>query len=172
MKKKLILASPFLIFLIVVLLAIITLYNKEEGIESKLKSGKEIFMPEFSLPELNDSNEVFSNSDLQGNYVLVNFFASWCSVCGLENDLLMRLSDAGKIAIYGVSWRDINQNTKKYLQKNGNPYLKIGVDGRGIFSKLLSVSGTPESFLINPEGKIIYYWQGAIDEDFFESFDR
>jgi cytochrome c biogenesis protein CcmG/thiol:disulfide interchange protein DsbE len=168
MKKKLILASPFLLFLVIVLLGAIVLLNgKNEGIAARLKLGEEIFIPEFSLSELNDSDDVFSNSDLEGKYSLINIFASWCSVCVVENDLLMKLSADQKIAIYGIAWRDINKNTKEYLANNGNPYLKVGIDGKGIFSKLLSVTGTPESFLVDPEGKIIYYWRGAIDEEFF-----
>ena len=169
MKKTLILASPFLLFLMIILLGAVALSNgKNDGIAARLEAGEEIFVPEFSLPSLADPKKSFSNLDLKGKYSLINVFASWCSVCALENDLLMRIAKEGKINIYGVAWRDIKRNTKSYLQNNGNPYVKVGVDSKGSFSKLLSVSGTPESFLIDPEGRIVHYWYGAIDEDFFE----
>ncbi|MFT6106071.1 MAG: cytochrome c biogenesis protein CcmG/thiol:disulfide interchange protein DsbE [Rickettsiales bacterium] len=171
MKKKFILASPFFLFLVVVLLGTTALFNGgKEGIEEKLRSGKEVMMPEFSLPELLDSKATISNSDLMGKYSLINVFASWCSVCAAENDLLMRIAKEGKIDVYGIAWRDIQKNTKQYLANNGNPYLKVGIDSRGSFSKLLSVSGTPESFLVDPNGRIVHYWYGAIDEEFFRKW--
>ncbi len=169
--KKITLISPLIILLLVIAAGLTALYqhNKTSSIAAKLESGEKILVPEFSLPELYNSAETFSNQYLQeeytfGKYSLINVFASWCSSCAAEHSLLMELSRENKINIYGIAWRDINQNTKDYLAKNGNPYLKIGVDNKGIFSKLLSVSGTPESFLVDPNGRIINYWRGSIDK--------
>jgi cytochrome c biogenesis protein CcmG/thiol:disulfide interchange protein DsbE len=164
--KKLLLISPLIILLTIILVGFTALYkhNKNSSMSAKLQSGEKIFVPAFSLPELYNQGTTFSNQDLLGKYSLVNIFASWCFSCRKEHSLLMEISRSNKINIYGIAWRDISQNTKEYLQKNGNPYLKVGVDNKGTFSKLLSVSGTPESFLINPQGQVIYYWRGAIDE--------
>jgi len=163
--KKLLLISPFLILLLIITTGLVVLYqhNKSSSIAAKLEFGEKIIVPQFSLPELNKSSESFSNQDLQGKYSLVNVFASWCFSCVAEHILLMEIARENKVNIYGVAWRDINENTKDYLAKNGNPYLKIGTDNKGIFSKLLSVSGTPESFLVDGKGRVIYYWRGAID---------
>jgi cytochrome c biogenesis protein CcmG, thiol:disulfide interchange protein DsbE len=170
--KKLIFISPLLILLAIIIVGLTSLYkhNKTSSISAKLESGEQVFVPAFSLPELYNQELNFSNQDLLGKYSLINVFASWCINCKAEHSLLMELSRSNKINIYGVAWRDINQNTKDYLEQNGNPYLKIGVDGKGIFSKILSVSGTPESFLVNPQGQVIYYWHGAIDESILNKF--
>ncbi|MFT5703652.1 MAG: cytochrome c biogenesis protein CcmG/thiol:disulfide interchange protein DsbE [Rickettsiales bacterium] len=171
MKRKLILLIPLFIFLVIISFGIGVLIKEDKNILTKIDAREEVFMPAFSLPELNNPNGTFSNEDLKGQYSLINVFASWCFNCAAENDFLMKISSGeiggGKIKIYGVAWRDINKNTTKYLTKHGNPYVKIGVDGKGVFSKLLAVNGTPESFLIDPEGRIITYFKGAIDEDFF-----
>jgi cytochrome c biogenesis protein CcmG, thiol:disulfide interchange protein DsbE len=165
--KKLFLISPLIILLTIIIIGLAALYqhNKISSISVKLQSGEKVFVPAFSLPELYNQELNFSNQDLLGKYSLINLFASWCFNCKAEHALLMEIYRSNKINIYGIAWRDINQNTKDYLAKNGNPYLKIGVDNKGILSKLLSVSGTPESFLVNPQGQVIYYWRGAIDED-------
>ncbi len=165
MKRKIILISPLVILLIVIVLGLIALgkSDKKNTIETKLLSGKVVMMPEFSLPDLYDSSKTFSNSDIKGKYVLINVFASWCVSCAAEHQTLVRLSKSGKIKVYGIAWRDIGENTKKYLSNYGNPYEKIGVDSKGTFSKLLFVSGTPESFLIDPDGRIVKYWKGQID---------
>ncbi|MFT6077812.1 MAG: cytochrome c biogenesis protein CcmG/thiol:disulfide interchange protein DsbE, partial [Rickettsiales bacterium] len=134
MKKTLILASPFLLFLMIILLGAVVLFNgKNDGIASRLEAGEEMFVPEFSLTTLGDSTKTLSNLDLKGKYSLINVFASWCSVCSLENDLLIKIAQEGKVDIYGVAWRDIQKNTKRYLKKNGNPYVKVGVDSKGSF---------------------------------------
>jgi cytochrome c biogenesis protein CcmG/thiol:disulfide interchange protein DsbE len=135
-------------------------------IETKLQNNKQIDLPKFSLVNLDNSKTNFSNDDLLGKYSVINFFASWCSSCRAENDLLINLSQNDKIIIFGVAWRDIDQSTKNYLNKNGNPYSKVGVDSKGTFAKSLGVSAMPESFVINPQGKIIYYQKGAIDDNF------
>ena len=50
----------------------------------------------------------------------------------------MQLFDEKKINIYGIAWMDIDYNTKEYLSQNGNPYLKIGLDSKGVFSKIMA----------------------------------
>lgn len=166
MKKKFLLIIPFLILLLIVIFVFFALNksSKKNEIEQKLNSGKIVMMPDFLLPDLYDKKKVISNLDLKGKYVLLNVFASWCATCAAENEALLKISRERKIKIYGIAWRDIDQNTKDYLDKHGNPYERIAVDSKGVFSKLLFVSGAPESFLIDPDGRIIRYWKGAISE--------
>lgn len=166
MKKRFLLIIPFLILLLVVIFVFFALNksSKKNEIEQKLNSGKIVMMPDFLLPDLYDKKKAISALDLKGNYVLLNVFASWCSNCAAENEALLKISREGKIKVYGIAWRDIDKNTKDYLVKHGNPYERVAVDNKGIFSKLLFVSGAPESFLIDPEGRIIRYWKGVITE--------
>jgi len=169
--KRIILILPLLTLLLIIITGLTALYrhNNNGTMADKLRAGEKIIMPQFSLPELNNLTSTFSNQDLRGKYSLINVFASWCSSCIAEHGLLMELARdselENKIDIYGVAWRDINKNSENYLAKNGNPYLKIAVDNKALFSKLLSVSGTPESFLVDPRGQVIYYWRGAIDKN-------
>ncbi|MFT6332928.1 MAG: cytochrome c biogenesis protein CcmG/thiol:disulfide interchange protein DsbE [Lentimonas sp.] len=142
-----------------------SLSKAENKILNKIQKGEKVTLPEFSFIELNNSRQTFSNEDLKNNdYSLINVFASWCSSCAVEHHLLMKLSR--KIKIYGIAWRDIDKNTKNYLEKYGNPYQKVGIDNKGKFQ----VKGTPESFLVNSKGEIIYYLQGPIDEVFVNQF--
>lgn len=166
MNKKYLLITPLIILFLLVIIIFFALYKKSvtNDIEAKLNSGKVVMMPQFSLPDLYDENKTFSNSDLKGHFSLINVFASWCVSCLAEHKTLLKISADKSVKIYGVAWRDFNQNTKDYIEKNGNPYQKVGVDSKGIFSKLLFVSGTPESFLIDPSGRIIKYWKGRIGE--------
>jgi cytochrome c biogenesis protein CcmG, thiol:disulfide interchange protein DsbE len=172
--KKIINSLPLIALIIVVLIGCIAIYKaqKKQVLNNKLENNKIVAMPEFSLTELYDNNKTLSNLDLNHKLSLVNIFASWCSTCQAEHETLMRLSATGVIDIYGVAWRDVGDNTMRYLEKNGNPYLKVGLDNKGIFTKLLSVKAVPETFIINKEGKIIYRLQGNITDDVVDYIEQ
>ena len=166
--KKSLLIIPLIILLMVIFISLFSLYenNKSNVIVAQINLEHQKNFPEFSLVDLYDENSTFSNKDLKNKYSIINFFSSWCVSCKAEHDILINIAKYNKIDIYGVAWFDTDSSTKAYLEKNGNPYLKIGIDSKNTFSKSLSIKGIPETFIINPQGKIIYYQQGIIDDDF------
>ncbi|MCE3254518.1 MAG: ccmG [Rickettsiaceae bacterium] len=167
MSRKLLFLTPFLVFAIIVSLGIANISKKSQAnlIKNKLLLGEKMAMPEFALRDLYNSKEILSNQDFaKSKYSLINIFSSWCVECKKEHEFLMNLSRTKSIDIYGVAWRDIDKNTKDYLEKNGNPYLKIGVDSKGLLSKLLPIEGVPETFIVDDKGQIIFYQRGPIDE--------
>ena len=130
---------------------------------------KEIIkLPEFSLPDLYDEKEEFSKRDLLKKYSLVNFFASWCTTCRAEHEVLMRLKDDNIIDIYGVAWRDIDENTKKYLAEHGNPYKKVATDSRALFTKLIGIKAVPETLIIDQKGNVVARYSGNLEESAIE----
>ena len=138
--------------------------KKEDGGSDVNFSEVEIDLPDFSIPDLFDSSKSFSKKDLIGKYTIINVFASWCSTCRLEHDILIRLQTEAVADLYGIAWRDIDKNTAKYLQQNGNPFSKVGADNKGIFSKIVNLEAVPETWLVNPKGKIVLRLKGNIQE--------
>lgn len=125
---------------------------------------EKIILAEFSLPDLFDENGNFSNQDLKGKYSLINLFASWCTTCRAEHDVLMRLKSKNIIDIYGVAWRDINQNTRSYLAESGNPFKKVAADNQALFTKLVGINAVPETLLIDPQGQVVLRYVGNLEE--------
>ena len=169
MKKYL----PFiiLIFFVSVIAAATYKINKKQEIKSDKELSLEktkIILPNFSLQNLFDKNQIFNNATLQKKYSLINFFASWCTTCRAEHDILLRLKSENIIDIYGVAFRDIDENTKKFLDEHGNPYTMIAKDPQGLFSKLINLNAVPETLLIDPEGNIAARYQGNLQEDAIE----
>lgn len=175
MKKFL----PFLtLFFLVSLIGIATynLKNKEASTEEGSNPEQssqiqginfiktKITLPEFSLPELFDEDLEFSKKDLIGKYSVINFFASWCTTCRAEHDILLRLQNAGIVDIYGVAWRDIDENTKKYLAKSGNPYTKVATDSRGLFTKITGLEAVPETLITDKNGNVVMRFKGNLQE--------
>ncbi|NOZ43476.1 MAG: DsbE family thiol:disulfide interchange protein [Alphaproteobacteria bacterium] len=123
-------------------------------------------VPEFSLPSLKGdgvglSSEIIKNSK---KIVLVNFFASWCGACRIEHPFLMKLSKMSKangIVLYGISYKDKPANSLTFLNKFGNPYVRVGVDLKGRTAINFGVTGTPETYIIK-NGIIRYQHIGPI----------
>lgn len=120
-------------------------------------------VPNFSLPTL--SNGTLSSSELQGHVSLLNVFASWCYACSVEAEMLNNIKENYHIAIYGINYKDKQDDVSSWLRKYGNPYIKIGDDKNGDVAIDLGVFGTPETFVISKEGRIVYRHVGVVNED-------
>jgi cytochrome c biogenesis protein CcmG, thiol:disulfide interchange protein DsbE len=122
-------------------------------------------MPPFALPALEPPGPGFAVGDLGGKLALVNVFASWCPGCRVEHPTLLRLARDGAIPLYGINWKDKPGDGLKWLKANRSPYLKVGDDGSGRLGIDLGVTGVPETFVVDPTGRIRYRHAGPITEE-------
>ncbi|WAP70419.1 DsbE family thiol:disulfide interchange protein [Jiella pelagia] len=100
-----------------------------------------------------------------GRPVLVNVFASWCAPCREEHPLLMQLAKDERFRLVAINYKDKPANALGFLQNLGNPYAAIGVDERGSATIDWGVYGVPESFLVAPDGEILYKQTGPFTRD-------
>ncbi|MCE3232284.1 MAG: periplasmic protein thiol--disulfide oxidoreductase DsbE [Rickettsiaceae bacterium] len=157
--------TPLLIFLVVLIVLMVKLLHTEKVPESPLV-GKP--MPAFNLPAIHKGEPNLTSEDLKGHYSLVNVFASWCLTCKIEHPYLMKIKESGKVKIYGINWKDDRKKAQKFIEEHGNPYTKIGADDSGRVIVDLGVTGAPESFLISPDGIVLYRFAGVVTEDVWE----
>jgi cytochrome c biogenesis protein CcmG, thiol:disulfide interchange protein DsbE len=95
-------------------------------------------------------------------FVLVNFFASWCTPCRAEHPYLNQLANEYGLRIVGIAWRDSPQNITAMLKEAGNPYNVVGLDQMDASAYAYGVEGLPESFLIGLDGTVVAAHQGPI----------
>lgn len=112
--------------------------------------------PEFSLPRLDDPQTTLQRQDLLGKTSLVNVWATWCSGCRQEHETLLTLAREGGVPIFGINWKDDPVLARQWLQQLGNPYAAVGVDEEGGTAIDWGVYGAPETFLVGPDGTILY----------------
>ncbi len=112
--------------------------------------------PEFALPRLDDAERTFSRQDLLGKVSLVNVWGTWCSGCRQEHETLLAVAKDSGVPIYGINWKDDPQLAKEWLLTLGNPYAAVGVDIEGRTAINWGVYGAPETFLIGPDGTVLY----------------
>jgi cytochrome c biogenesis protein CcmG/thiol:disulfide interchange protein DsbE len=117
--------------------------------------------PAFELPQLLDANERFQHQALRGQASLLNVWASWCVSCRAEHALLMELARDG-VPIYSLNYKDTRADAIAYLRRGGNPYRAIGFDEAGQVGIDWGVYGTPETFVIGPDGVIRYKHVGPL----------
>lgn len=163
--KNFIRALPLVILIIIMVIGI---YATQKVSEAPYDS-KTIYQvkdfPDFTFHELYDQTKIFTKKDLLGKTTLVNVFASWCSTCLAEHKILMQLSASGIIDMYGIAWRDVDENTIRYLERHSNPFLKVGTDNMGILKDRLGIRGIPETFILNKKGEIIHHIVGNVTEE-------
>jgi len=121
-------------------------------------------VPEFMLPPLPGFENGLSSHDLQGQVQLVNFFASWCGPCRIEQPVLMELTNKLDVLVQGINYKDAPQDALMWLQQFGNPFGQIGADQEGRTAIEWGVTGVPETFVIDAAGRIRYKHVGPVLE--------
>ncbi len=119
-------------------------------------------IPEFDMPAIEGYEVGFSSADLGGEVSLVNIFGSWCIACRIEHPLLMELAEEDAIPIMAIDWKDPPGAGAAWLRKFGDPYTRIGDDFAGRVAIDFGVTGAPETFVVDKNGRIRYKQIGPI----------
>lgn len=120
--------------------------------------------PALDLPRL-DGQGNLSLADLAGKPVVVNFWASWCTTCKDEAATLVaaekKWRDKG-VVFLGIDSVDKDDAAKAYEKTYGVEYDSV-VDPEGKTAGEWYVTAYPESFFIDPQGRIVSAVRNGID---------
>jgi len=131
--------------------------------QPKYESGE--MAKDFTATLLN--GETFKLSDLKGNYVLLDFWGSWCGPCRQENPELVSLNNefigknfksAGGFEIVSVAIETKKESWQKAIQSDGLTWkYQIGEFERfkSPIATLYGVKEIPTKYFISPEGRIL-----------------
>lgn len=125
-------------------------------------------VPAFALPGLAPGAPGFTSASLAGAPRVVNVFASWCAPCRLEHPLLLRLAAQG-VAIHGIAWKDPPADAAAYLAREGNPFVATAADATGRTGIDLGVSGVPETFVLDRQGRVVFRHAGPLTDEAWAS---
>lgn len=118
----------------------------------------------FELPTVTDPNKKVTQAIFQGHVTVLNTWASWCGACREEQDLLLSLSKEPGIYWVGLNLGDNLIEAQRMLQLYGNPYHETIFDPELELAGSLKSRGTPEFFILDKKGVIVYRHSGMINE--------
>lgn len=101
--------------------------------------------------------ETISLADLEGQGVVLNFWASWCDPCRAEADLLeqtWRREQNNGIMFIGLDYLDQEHAALEYLAEFDVTYPN-GPDLQSAAARSYGIKGVPETYFISPEGEIV-----------------
>lgn len=119
--------------------------------------------PTFALPLLDGTP--FDLAATRGKPVVINFWASWCIPCEEEARVLEQGSRMyrDRAIFVGVNVQDTEPLARDFLRRFGVTYPN-GRDATGAISVEYGMSGVPETYFVDRDGRLARKWQGAIDD--------
>ncbi len=134
-----------------------------KSMEVDLNEGSEII--DINLP--NKEGVFLSTTDLKGKILLIDFWASWCRPCRMENPFLVKsynkyknaeFKNAQGFEIYSIS---LDQDRERWLgaiAKDGLPWTSHVCDFKGWDCPVVNhfkIKFIPSSILLDENGKVI-----------------
>lgn len=120
--------------------------------------------PDFELTTF--EGETFRLSDLRGQVVVLNFWASWCVPCRDEAPILQGLWERYRdrqVVLVGVAYADTERDALEFIDEFGITYLN-GPDLGTRISEKYRITGVPETFVVDQSGEIVFFLPAPLIE--------
>ncbi len=142
----------------------------EEKAAKAQSAGVEV--ADFTLEDINGQPLTFSS--LRGQYVLLDFWGSWCYWCikGMPQMKEYYAKYKGKFEILGIDCGDTSEKWKEAVAKHELPWKHV-INGKGEadVTKQFAIQGYPTKILVGPDGKIVKTVVGE-DPTFYSFLDE
>jgi thiol-disulfide isomerase/thioredoxin len=123
--------------------------------------------PGFTLEDMD--GEPHSLADYRGQVVLINFWATWCPPCRKEmpslEALYQELKGEGFTVLALNQWESEELVFPFLGQLDVYPTFPILFDPESEIAEAYGVKGLPASFVVDPEGRVVYRALGGREFD-------
>lgn len=139
----------------VALVVALALARRQQG---PLESGA---APDFTVTTF--EGQTLRLSDLRGQVVLVNFWASWCLPCreeAPELEAIWQQYRAQGVTVVGIAWSDIEADTRAFIDEFNMTYPNAPDIGTRIGDDY-GIRAVPETYIIDQQGEVLHRLIGA-----------
>jgi cytochrome c biogenesis protein CcmG, thiol:disulfide interchange protein DsbE len=111
------------------------------------------------------ADEQVSLRELRGYPIVMNFWASWCEPCKAEAPRLTSSAEAhaGKVIFLGMDLQDFKSDARRFLERYETNYVSVRDGGDSTYSDY-GLTGLPETYFLDRQGRVISRWVGEISE--------
>jgi cytochrome c biogenesis protein CcmG, thiol:disulfide interchange protein DsbE len=113
--------------------------------------------PDFELTTFD--GKTFSKKDFTGKVLILHFWSSWCSSCEVEAAILetvwQNYNIENNVIVLGIDYMDTETEALEFLRAQKINYAN-GPDTGTSISNAYRIRGVPETFIVDPNGRIAY----------------
>jgi cytochrome c biogenesis protein CcmG/thiol:disulfide interchange protein DsbE len=148
---------------VIVLLLVIVLATRDPAADRVTRSPL-IEKPAPPIQAKTIEGKPFDLSRYEGEWVVLNFFATWCTPCKQEHPELVKLAQGDVTNVVSVVFQDDPGTVKAFLKERGGNWPVIN-DPTGRITLEYGVPKIPESYLIAPDGTVVAKFISGIEAD-------
>lgn len=125
------------------------------------------YAPDFSLQTADGKD--YTLSTLQGQWVILNFWATWCEPCVAEIPMLNTLAGdfAGELVVLGINMRETPQEIAIFQADTVSLDYPVLINPTDSVLLDYLVQGLPQTLVIDPNGEIVWRSFGQLDDEAF-----
>jgi cytochrome c biogenesis protein CcmG, thiol:disulfide interchange protein DsbE len=156
---------------VLVLLALgLAATHARRTLDQAIAQGRRALAPSVSLSSLT-TGRTYTLRGFRGRVVLLNLWASWCEPCRAEAPVLerwyRRIAGRGG-SVIGVDTFDASSDASSFVRQLHLTYPMLR-DPSGVVKTSFGVTGFPESFVIDPSGRVAAIARGPVDDAFMKT---
>ena len=122
---------------------------------------------DFTLETLN--GEAVNLKALQGKWVVINFWATWCVPCVKEMPYLQRVAADGELVVLGINFNESPEVVARFVDEHQLTF-PILLEPDSITLTLYQARSLPRTFVVSPEGDIVLRIIGEINPEQFDAW--
>jgi cytochrome c biogenesis protein CcmG, thiol:disulfide interchange protein DsbE len=153
-----------LIALLFILLAWSLLHDEGGDLGKRANRGDRPAAPDFTLDRLDQAGKL-QLSSLRGKAVVLNVWASWCGPCKEEapylEEVWQKNRDRGLVVV-GLDAKDFRADARRFARRYELTFPLV-YDGPGDVIGRFGVTGFPETFVIDRDGRVVEFFAGAVN---------
>jgi peroxiredoxin len=111
---------------------------------------------------------------LHGKVVMLQFTASWCSVCRkemphIESEIWLKNKSNPNFALYGIDLKEDKEKVNEFKKQVGITYpLALDLDGKIFYTFAAQDAGVTRNLIVDKTGKIVFMTRLYKVEEFNE----